>query len=142
MITQEMIDRFKNNPQMMEQLAQSPLDPNAILAYQMGGPMPEVPGVTMGQPGAAQAPVQNPIDPNGPTGNPVSAVPPPKAFDWASLGGSGQEMMQQAQGPQMGVGQSPMMRIGDSNVMQAGNYSTRGPGKPSSLEDILAGFRK
>jgi hypothetical protein len=139
MYTIEQLRAFQNNPQMMEHLINSPIDPNAILAYQMGGAMPEMPGVTMGQPGAAQAPVGNPLAAGGPGGSPQ---PSPPGDAWSGLAGAG-SMLSAGAPKQTPSSPSPMLHYGDAPAAKAGDFSSRGPKtQTSSIESILAGFRK
>ena len=140
MVNLQQLTTIQQNPQLMDQLVNSAIDPNAIMAYQMGGAMPEMPGVTMGQPGAAQAPVGNPLMAGGATGSPQGM--PPTSDIWSQMGGAGQSMMGGAAPPAKPSGPSPMLRFGDAAKPKPGDFSSRGPKRTNSLEDILAGFRK
>lgn len=142
MFDMQKLTTIQQNPQLMDQLINSNIDPNAIMAYQMGGAMPEMPGVTMGQPGAAQPPSGTPpFVAGGPTGSPVSTLPPTNDV-WSQMGGMGQSMMGGAAAPARSGGPSPMIRYGGGADAKAQDFSSREPKRTSSLEDILAGFKK
>ncbi len=121
------------NPQMLEQLANSPVDPNAVMAYQMGGQMPGIPG---GGPhmGTAIPPGMRP-----PQGNvAMPAAPAGDADPWAMLAGA-QGMTQQPARPQMP--RAPI--VGSAIRQQAPNYGTPvRPARQQGLGDLLAGLKK
>lgn len=131
MFTMDMLQKLQQNPQMMEQLVNSPIDPNAVMKYQMGGPSPELASVHMG--------TQNPSVPQDPV---VAGAPPVSPDAWTGLGQMGLGMMspkQQQPVPQAGasiVGGAP--KAPRPAMMGASVRPTRQQG----LDEMLASFKK
>lgn len=142
MLTPQAFLQLSRNPQFLDQLAESPIDPNAILRLPFQAPT----GLGLNpQGGGLGLQLPTPETPPGGVGLQVPGLPAPTATArpkpdaWSALGALGQ-IQQQQQTP---AAEPEMLRYGAAQPAKPQPYAT-GPGgrrRSGGLGEILAGFR-